>query len=158
MLQEWAAKWGIPAEAIADLESLTGIDPKIKEVKEPGASETRIQSQCRLRADEQGNFLLRNNVGALKDDRGVPVRYGLMNDSKQLNKVIKSADLIGGRKVLITPAMVGHTILQFYSVEVKEADWKFNPNDEHEKAQLAWANYINARGGYAQFASNPDHL
>jgi hypothetical protein len=81
-----------------------------------------------------------------------------MNDSKELNRIIKSADLIGGRKVLITPEMVGQIILQFYSVECKEADWVFNPNDPHTAAQLRWAEYINSRGGYAVFATTPDHI
>lgn len=158
MMRAWAARWNIPQGALDELAALTGIDGQLKETREPGASESRIQSQCRLRAEEQGNFLTRNNVGALKDERGVPVRYGLMNDSKALNKVIKSADLIGGRRVLITGDMVGQTILQFYSVECKEADWKFNPNDPHTEAQLRWAQYINSRGGYAVFATTPDHI
>lgn len=158
MLNQWAKDWNIPAAALADLLERTGIDEKLRDNREPGASETRVQSQCRLAADDQGNFLLRNNVGALKDERGVPVRYGLMNDSKALNKIIKSADLIGGRRVLITPEMVGQTILQFYSVECKEADWKYNPKDEHTAAQVRWMNYINSRGGYAVFATTPAHI
>lgn len=158
MMREWAARWGIPQAALDELATLTGIDKSLRETREPGASESRVQSQCRLRAEEQGNFLTRNNVGALKDDRGVPVRYGLMNDSKALNQIIKSADLIGGRQVLITPEMVGQKILQFYSVECKEADWTFNPNDKHTAAQLRWAQYINSRGGYAVFATTPDHI
>lgn len=159
LLNDWAKEFNIPAAAVHALRQKMGIVPdELRYVVEAGASESRVQSQCRLRAAEQGNFLTRNNVGALKDERGVPVRYGLMNDTKELNKVIKSADLIGGRSVLITVEMVGSTILQFYSVECKEADWKYSPNCAHTKAQIAWADFINARGGYAIFATNPGQL
>lgn len=156
MLYQWAKDWNIPPAALADLMARTGTLPELPQNKEPDASESRVQSQIRIKAGARGDFLTRNNVGALLDKRGVPVRFGLMNETKELNKVVKSGDLIGGRRVLITPEMVGRIILQFWSVECKEAAWRFNPNDPHEKAQLAWATYINARGGYAIFANNPE--
>lgn len=158
MINEWAKQWNIPQAAVDDLLLRTGRNVGPTNVKEPGASESRIQSQCRLKAEDDGNFLHRNNVGALKDIRGVPVRFGLLNDSKEINKIIKSADLIGGRRVLITPKMVGHVILQYYSVECKEANWCYDPNDPHTAAQARWADFINSRGGYAVFATTPDNI
>lgn len=156
MFREWGAQWGIPFEAILDLERRSGLSIE-QNAAEQGASESRIQSQIRLAAKNKGMILMRNNVGALKDSRGVPVRYGLMNDSKAMNEAIKSADLIGIETVLITQAMVGTYIGRFASVEVKEADWTYS-GDAHELAQLAWLNFVNSRGGRAIFANSVDCL
>ena len=49
-----------------------------------GKSEAAVQQQVRYDAAKSGDILFRNNVGVLMDDRGVPVRYGLANDSKQI--------------------------------------------------------------------------
>lgn len=122
------------------------------------ASEARQQGLVRLEAAQKDIMIWRNNVGALVDSRGVPVRYGLANDSKQMNEAIKSADLIGIRKVLITPPMIGWTIGQFVSREIKKEGWTFNPKDKHEQAQQTWANLICAYGGDGQFATGPGTL
>src|SRR5690242_17560516 len=83
----------------------------------PGYSEANVQSRVRLAAPARGFRLFRNNVGVLTDDRGVPVRYGLANDSKALNKALKSSDLIGWRRLPITADMVGSVVAQFASFE-----------------------------------------
>ena len=115
--------------------------------------ETDIQAQVRLAATKLGWRVWRNNVGVLMDKRGIPIRYGLANDSKKMNEEIKSADLIGVRPVLILPEHVGHTIGQFVSLECKRPGWKFKGNDEREQAQLRWANLVNGFGGYAVFTT-----
>jgi hypothetical protein len=115
-------------------------------------NEATIQAHVRLLAAKAGWKLFRNNVGVLVDSRGVPVRYGLANDSKQLNTLVKSGDLIGVRPLLITADMVGQTIGQFVSIECKREGWKYNPNDPHDQAQMRWAEMINASGGYAVFS------
>lgn len=111
--------------------------------------EAAIQSRIRLEAARRGWHLFRNNVGVLVDSRGVPVRYGLANDSKAVNQNIKSADLIGIRPVVVTQDMVGSVIGQFASVEVKRAGWRYNPNDPHEQAQMRWAEIVMLAGGHA---------
>jgi hypothetical protein len=120
-------------------------------------SETRQQSLIRIAAAKKGMLLFRNNVGALLDDRGVPVRYGLANESKAMNEKIKSADLIGIEPVLITQDMVGQTIGRFVSIEVKEEGWKYSGKGR-EAAQKAWLQLIVANGGRALFANDPDML
>lgn len=95
----------------------------------------------------------RNNVGVLIDATGRPVRYGLANDSKAMNQAVKSADLIGIRPVTITPDMVGQTIGQFVSIEVKAEGWRPQPNDQHEIAQRKWAELVILAGGYAIFST-----
>ena len=101
---------------------------------------------------DTGGILWRNNVGATQDSNGNFFRYGLANDSAAINKKLKSADCIGIKPVLISPAMVGHTVGQFVSHEYKRVGWKFT-GTEREKAQQAWADLINAMGGDAKIIS-----
>ena len=116
-------------------------------------SESGISSDIRLEASQCGCRLWRNNVGATYTPTGQFIRFGLANDSAQLNKAIKSADLIGIRPILITQAHVGLLIGQFISREVKHPGWKYTGN-ERERAQLAWAELINSLGGDACFATS----
>ena len=116
-------------------------------------NEASIQAQVRLDASKLGWRLFRNNVGVLVDSRGIPVRFGLANDSNVVNKHIKSADLIGIKPVLITQDMVGQTIGQFVSRECKWSGWKYNPKDEREAAQQRWIDMINSMGGDAKFTT-----
>src|SRR6185312_1126562 len=141
---EWAKRWNIPLQALQELAALT-----IHQGPSTEMSESGVQSRVRLEAPKHGVYLWRNNVGAGKLAEGSRfVRFGLANDSANLNKVVKSADLIGLRPIVITGAMVGRTVAQFVSREIKRADWKFSGTVE-ECAQLQWANLINANGGDA---------
>lgn len=122
------------------------------------SSESRVQSAIRLEAPHKGVSLWRNNVGVLKREDGTPVRFGLGNDSPALNRHLKSGDLIGWRRVLITPDMVGQLIAQFVSRECKPGGWEpCGPGNvklfERESAQRAWARLINDAGGDARFAT-----
>lgn len=120
--------------------------------------EAAIQSRVRLEAARKNWQLWRNNVGVLRREDGVPVRFGLANDSKAVNALIKSGDLIGIRPVLITPEMVGTVIGQFCSVECKREGWAYNPRDAHEAAQMRWAEIVMLNGGHAVFATSPSDL
>jgi hypothetical protein len=131
--------------------------PLPAEAPEAGKSEAWAQSAVRLEASEKGVKLFRNNVGVLEDKTGRPVRYGLGNDSPKMNEVIKSADLIGIRGVLIQPHHIGHVFGQFVSREIKAPNWQYTGGGR-EPAQLAWANLINANGGDAAFATGPGSL
>jgi hypothetical protein len=117
-------------------------------------SEANVQSRVRLEASARGIYTWRNNVGVLKDITGRPVRYGLANDSPALNKVLKSADVIGIEPVVITQDMVGQTIGRFYSRECKAEGWK-RDNSERTKAQEAWRDLINRLGGNAKIVDGP---
>ena len=97
--------------------------------------------------------LWRNNVGALKDERGVPIRYGLANDTKALNKIMKSGDLIGWYRRTILAENVGQVIAQFVSIEAKRPGWEYNPSDEHQVAQARWRDLVIAQGGIACFST-----
>lgn len=153
-LLEWQRKHGITADALADLAAIVGLDAP-RSTK--GTPEARVQDEARLLASKMGWRLFRNNVGVLKDERGVPVRYGICNDSPAMNKRIKSSDLIGIRPVVITPDMVGSTIGQFVAREVKKAGWKYK-GTEHEQAQLAFGTLIIGLGGDFKFWNGEGEL
>ena len=74
-------------------------------------------------------------MGTLVDSRGIPVRFGLAKGS---------GDLIGIKQIVITQEMVGSTIGQFWSVEVKTKKGK------PTQFQLDWQNMVNKLGGYAE--------
>lgn len=152
----WARDWRVPAEALADLRQ------RLVHSSPPDAlsglqDEAWVQGLIRLRAPKMGWMLWRNNVGALLDKRGIPVRYGLANDSKAMNERIKSADLVGIRPRVVTQEDVGGTIGQFVSIEVKRPDWKWS-GSPHEMAQLRWATIVTSLGGYANIVNNSELL
>jgi hypothetical protein len=155
-LIQWAIRNQVSQPALAELRLIFGLiqdgPPAL-----PGESEAAVQSRVRLEAARKGLRLWRNNVGVLKDLTGRPVRYGLANDSKQLNEKVKSGDLIGWRSVLITPAHVGSRIAQFVSRECKEAGWQYTGSDR-ERAQLRWLEAVTADGGDAAFCSGEGTL
>ena len=73
----------------------------------------------------------------LRDQRGVPVRYGLQPGS---------ADLIGWRTITITPEMVGQQVAVFTSIEVKSATGRLRPE------QRQWMEAVQSAGGIAGVA------
>jgi hypothetical protein len=154
----WAAKWGVSLEALDDLKRELGIttSPQKDSEKKEG-SEAAVQSKVRLEAAKKDIWLLRNNVGAgcMKD--GSFVRWGLANDSKKLNEVCKSSDLIVIRKVKILPEMVGQIIGQFVARETKHENWTYKGN-AREKAQLNFLLRISSFGGDAAFATEEGTL
>ena len=119
----------------------------------PDASEAAVQVNVRLAASKSGWPLWRNNVGAYLNDKGTMIRYGLCNDSKQLNASHKSSDLIGLRPVLITQEMVGKVIGQFVALEVKHGDWAYKATDR-EKAQLKFLALVRTMGGHSKFITS----
>lgn len=155
-LQEWATRWGVSQQAFAELAACSIVEPDADAVV-GGKSEAYVQSLIRLEAPQRGVYLWRNNVGAGKLASGNFVRFGLGNDSKQLNERLKSGDLIGVRPVLITADMVGSTIGKFVSRECKKSDWRYSGSTE-ENAQLAWSTLINSLGGDAKIVKSVGSL
>lgn len=153
-LEDWALQWGIQPAAIEDLRKLYVME-FYPTGNRTGLSEAAIQNQYRFKAAQEGAILWRNNVGALLDKRGVPVRYGLANESKLMNAKWKSGDLIGIRPVKITQDMVGTTIGRFVSVEVKESGWKYT-GTIRERAQQNWIDLIVNLGGEANFVTGKE--
>lgn len=150
-LDTWAIRWGIPKEAIEDLRKSFGLAQL--ELVVDAQCETDVSNLIRYEASKKGCRLWRNNVGALQNKDGGWVRYGLANESKNMNGYIKSSDLIGIKPIKIQETMVGMTIGQFLCREVKKRNWSYK-GDERESAQLRWIELINGLGGDACFATN----
>ena len=151
LISDWAQRWNIPPEAITDLQNT--LTRQIEDPKaQPGESEAAVQTRVRLEASSKRMRLWRNNVGAGIMQDGSFVRFGLANDSKQMNEHIKSHDLIGIRPVLIEPHHVGKIIGQFMSREIKPYGWVYT-GTKREEAQLRWAILIASLGGDACFAT-----
>lgn len=161
MIDEWAKRHNISAAALEELKACMGIAARgvmgAPENGGPAGSEGRQQALIRLEAAQKRIRLFRNNSGAYVDESGRQVRYGLANESKQVNEVLKSPDLIGWRPRLITPDMVGSTIGQACMREVKYEGWTYR-GDKHEAAQLAFIELAIADGCDAAFATGPGSL
>lgn len=158
ILATWATRWQIPPAAMRELTAMLGAHSDPLPTPADPMSEAGVQARVRLAASQAGMRVWRNNVGAVHDStRNIHVRYGLANDSPQMNDVLKSADLIGVRPRLIGPSDIGTTIGQFVSFEVKHAGWRWR-GDDHEQAQAAWAALVVSLGGEARFVSDPSHV
>ena len=154
-LTKWAAKWGVPFAAIDELRAQMGLHYEPQHTE--GHSEAGATSRVRLEASKAGVWLTRNNVGALKDERGVPVRYGLANESKEQNKNFKSSDLIGIRPVVIGAEHFGLTLGVFVAREMKAPGWVYK-GGKHEQGQLNFLNFVAAKGGDAAFCTGEGTL
>lgn len=150
-LNDWAVKHHIPYTALEDLKRLFRTIPTDTGAG-PGKSEAAVQNEIRLEASRKGCRLMRNNVGATYTDDGSFIRYGLANDSKQMNDKIKSSDLIGVRPVKITPLHVGGVLGVFLAREVKPEGWIYS-GSKREEAQLNFLKLIASLGGDACFAN-----
>ena len=149
---EWAARWSLPPEALAELATVQWETTHT----EPG-SEAAVQANVRLAAAAKGAHLWRNNVGAAQMQRGGYVRYGLANDSPKLNAVLKSADLVGWKPHVVVPADIGRKLAIFLSVECKAPNWRPG-SDPRYAAQLRWASLVKRDGGDAQFVTSVNEL
>jgi len=149
-LSEWASRWQLHPQALQELQAIMGVMPEATTVV--GKSEAAAQQLIRLESSRRQEPLWRNNVGVASNAEGVPVRYGLANDSKAVNKIIKSSDLIGITPYTIKPNDVNNTIGIFTSYEVKKPGWMYK-GTPREVAQLAWIQLVISLGGKAQFAT-----
>ena len=84
-----------------------------------------------------GCRLWRNNTGAIKDETGRLVRFGLCKGS---------SDIIGITPITITPEMIGKRVGVFTAIEVKKP--KGMPTDE----QVNFIERVRGLGGFAGVA------
>lgn len=150
---EWAIKWNVPAAALEELRALY-----VPSTFDGGSSEASTQARLRVDAPKLGAALWRNNNGACmaaKDDgeQSRMIRYGLGNDSKKLNDVWKSSDLIGITPVVVRPELVGKTVGVFTAVEVKHPGWT-RPENDRDRAQEAFLVSVCQLGGLGMFVTH----
>jgi hypothetical protein len=155
LITQWADAWGLPHEAVYGLMRLMGATCDAGTTG--GLAESEVQLQVQYEATQKGLRLWRNNVGAgvLRD--GSFLRWGLCNETKQMNQQLKSSDLIGIRPVTITQEMVGGRFGQFVAREVKRGGWRY-AGSEHEQAQLRFLTLVQTLGGDAAFTSEVGSL
>ena len=130
---------------LAEVQAPTGTDGDPR-------SEAYVASDCRVVGGRIGLLSWRNNVGVLEDVNGRPVRYGLANETPQMNKTVKSGDDIGILSHVVTPEDIGRKFGIFVSIEHKKADWRYSGTGR-EPAQANWQQVINGAGGIALFAT-----
>lgn len=126
------------------------------------SSETVNQQQARLIMARMGGQIWRNNSGAgmIVDSYGNErqVRWGLANDSAQLNAEIKSSDLIGITPVLIQPHHVGRVLGVFTALEIKTGGWHLTPGDKRGLAQQRFIDIVKNVGGFGGFVTDPSDM
>jgi hypothetical protein len=88
-----------------------------------------------------GCRLWRNNTGAIKDQTGRLVRFGLCTGS---------SDLIGILPITITPEMIGKRIGVFVALEVK------TPKGKPTEEQINFIQRVRELGGFAGVARSVD--
>lgn len=121
------------------------------------SNESDVSQLVQIEAMKYGCTLLRNNNGGAVDNTGRLIRFGLGHTSP--NQQIKSSDLIGITKVLITQEMVGQTIGVFTALEVKKPSWNSTKKfDDREVKQDNFIQWVRNMGGIADFINNVDKL
>ena len=106
-------------------------------------TETDVQNLTRQAVQGAGGVAWRNNRGVAFREDGTPVRFGLANDSPNLDAVFKTGDLVG-----ISPYGV------FCMWECKPPGWIYK-NTAREKAQRAAIKFVRNMGGRAGFITQP---
>lgn len=152
-INDWARDWGVSHAAMMDFRARCGMLGNVQTETKLLETEGGVQNMARIREfKDHGAWMLRNNVGAGFSEEGQFMRWGLANDSKEMNKLMKSSDLIGVQPVVITPAHVGMTLGLFRAIECKKPGWQYT-GDDREKAQLVFGNRVLSLGGLFEFRS-----
>jgi len=151
---QWVARWSIPPEAVEDLLRALGAYPPEPQARPKPGSEAAVQTETRLEYSKHGARLYRNNVGATYTKDGSFIRFGLANESAQMNAAVKSSDLIGPQPVTVRPEHVGRVFGIFVARECKRPDWRFT-GTARELAQLNFLLLISKLGGDAAFCTGP---
>ena len=167
----WATRWQLPPACLQELLALIGVAPTPPPTAGQPGSEAGLQALRQLRAARLGNWLLRNNSGALVDKDGRQVRFGLGNVSAQVNRVMKSSDLIGIERRIVTQNMVGSVVGLFSAEEVKKPGWVYmgdrpcvcKPHKHlcdycHQKAQMNFIKKVISLGGIARFVTSEEQV
>ena len=120
-------------------------------------NESTIQAEVRAEFSARGGIIWRNNSGVLPSADGRPVRFGLGNDSSKINKVMKSADLVGIVPVVILPEHVGLTFGVFAAIECKAQGWKYTGKGR-EVAQMNFLTKVTSLGGIGGFCNDSSKI
>ena len=118
--------------------------------------ESDIQRAVMLAASSAGLTVWRNNTGQAWAGTAQRLQDGsiLIRDPRPLHAGLckGSSDLIGLRRVLVTPEMVGRTLAQFTGIEVKRPGQRPTPEQAH------FLEFVQDAGGLALVARSPDDI
>ncbi|EEO8517994.1 hypothetical protein G6K62_003844 [Salmonella enterica subsp. enterica serovar Rubislaw] len=154
-LEQWAIRHGVSQMALYELYALYQPDGT---PHEDGVSESATSKECELIAARAGQRIWRNNSGALKNEKGMMVRYGLGNTSAKINAVMKSSDYIGIKTKIVTPDMIGSKVGVFIAAEMKRPDWHMIPSDKRAQAQATFGAIVENAGGEFRFITHPSQF
>lgn len=128
--------------------------------------ESNVFKRCLLAAARRfpGVRLFRNNVGSAWQGPGFTLKPGQVYRAEGGERVITqprhldfglhagSGDGIGWHSIEITPDMVGRRVAVFVSLETKSRTGRMRPE------QINWLQQVQAAGGIAVVANDPDQL
>lgn len=152
-LSLWFDKYNISAQARTELAAILDYSSTPAGSISGTGREAGLQKAFRFAAAQRGIKLFRNNVGVAIDSRGIPVRYGLANESAQMQEILKSSDLIGLMPVTISQKDVGKVFAKFIAVETKRPGWEYT-GTVREKAQKRFLDLVTSLGGVGVFVNS----
>jgi len=126
--------------------------------------ESSVAQRVALEESRLNCLGMRNNVGAVTyidpdTNRTTHLRFGLMNESKEQNKQVKSSD-----RILIVPTWCYRETIgwgwlgAFGAIETKPSDWIFSQADQRAVAQGRFHDIVRGYGGFAGFATGPEDV
>ena len=118
--------------------------------------ESDIQRSVMLAAATRGYTTWRNNTGQAWAGDAQRLRDGsvLIRNPRPLHAGLckGSSDLIGFKRLVVAPEMVGQTLAQFAGVEIKTAGGRLS---EHQERFLA---FVREAGGLGILARGPEDI
>lgn len=110
-------------------------------------AESSVQADVRLALGRDA-VLFRNNTGALRNDYGRLVHFGVGPDGGG------GSDLIGWKSITITPDMIGQRVAVFLAIETKDVNGR--TAKKRLEAQAKFIKQVQLAGGLAGFARSED--
>ena len=104
--------------------------------------ESNVQKLIQLALSDAGCVSFRNNCGVLKNEAGIPIKFGVGNPG--------GSDLIGITPLCITAEMVGQTVGVFTAIEVKTKTGRVRPD------QINFMAVVKSHGGLAGICRSTD--
>ncbi|WP_062114055.1 VRR-NUC domain-containing protein [Aureimonas sp. AU40] len=121
-------------------------------------SGTGLMNSCLLALSRAGSLVWRNNTGSGWAGKSFELSAGQTYRAKGGERVVMAArplraglctgssDIIGGTPVVVTPEMVGRTVLVFTAVEIKDGTGRATPEQKN------FVDVVRKSGGFAAIA------
>jgi hypothetical protein len=123
--------------------------------------EGKASQNVKLRANELGCRLYKNNTGVAYNSENRPVFFGLGNEGKKGDDDIRTPDWIGWRNTIITQEMVGKSLPIFVAIDAKKVGFKQKiqyPVSSREHGQQKFFNIVDRFNGINGFAATAEDV